>query len=73
MTNSIGSSDDSVELSVQGIISGLLPKFDGSFRFVPSCDPVITIHPVTQAGIAGGSVTLNCTGNKNQRMSSSLN
>ena len=23
--------------------------------------PVITIHPVTQAGIAGGSVTLNCT------------
>ena len=23
--------------------------------------PVITVHPLTQAGIAGGSVTLNCT------------
>ena len=23
--------------------------------------PVIQIHPITQAGIAGGSVTLNCT------------
>ena len=23
--------------------------------------PVVTVHPVTQAGIAGGIVTLNCT------------
>lgn len=55
-TNVNGSSSVSAMLEIQGIIWLLINNWKCILVV-----PVVTVHPITQAGIAGGVVTLNCT------------